>query len=128
MTSKDLKMTIFNYGLFSAHFSMLVNFKQKLVYLKYILFFPSLPTLKFPLRKSCLLKSILLSTQKDQTWSETNVMNLLKLHFFLRQALLPISKQRSQACSSCVTWRRTTDDSQTLETQALLRDDDIHRP
>ena len=74
-------MTIFHYGLFSVHFSMLVNFKQKLVYLKYILFFPSLPTLKFPLRKSCLLKSILLSTQKDQTWSETNVMKL-KLHFF----------------------------------------------
>ena len=36
-------MTIFHYGLFSVHFSMLVNFKQKLVYLKYILFFPSLP-------------------------------------------------------------------------------------
>ena len=41
--------------------------------------------------------------------------------YIVRQALLPISKpRRSQACSSCVTWRRTTDDSQT-HTQATHR-------
>ena len=119
-------MTIFHYGLFSVHFSMLVNFKQKLVYLKYILFFPSLPTLKFPLRKSCLLKSILLSTQKDQTWSETNVMKL-KLHFFfVKHCCLFQSKEARHAplvwpgVEQLMILRHST--------QALLRDDDIHRP
>ena len=107
----------------------LVYFKQKLVYLKCILFFPSSP-FNFlsgkPVLKVNILPLLYLannSERSDLIKNQCYEAAAAALYIFLRQALLPISKQRSQACSSCVTWRRTTDDSQTY-TQALLRDDD----
>ena len=101
----------------------LVYFKQKLVYLKCILFFPSSP-FNFlsgkPVLKVNILPLLYLANNSERSDLIKNQCYEAALYIFLRQALLPISKQRSQACSSCVTWRRTTDDSQTY-TQALLQ-------
>ena len=95
-------------------------FKLKLVYLKCIEFPPlTKPVLtQYFSQYLYTLGKIRPSPNPNRWWCYEWSSSTL---YIVRQALLPISKpRRSQACSSCVTWRRTTDDSQT-HTQATHR-------